>query len=81
MNGVVTRWNADKYARGSFSYCATGGSKQDFDLLSEPLTDRNILFAGEATFGQHYGNTDAAFESGKREAQRIVELFKLNKIE
>jgi lysine-specific histone demethylase 1 len=34
---VVTRWRADPYARGSYSYVSVGSSGTDYDLLASPV--------------------------------------------
>ena len=34
---VVTRWRADPWARGSYSYVAVGSSGSDYDLLASPV--------------------------------------------
>lgn len=34
---VVTRWRADPWARGSYSYVAVGSSGSDYDLLAAPV--------------------------------------------
>ena len=34
---VVTRWGADKFARGSYSYVHVGASGQDYATLGEPV--------------------------------------------
>lgn len=56
---VVTRWNSDPYARGSYSFLKTGDgadapSPQDFRELARPLWGDRLLFAGEATDPDHY---------------------------
>lgn len=35
---VVTRWRADPWARGSYSYVAAGSSGNDYDLMAQPIT-------------------------------------------
>lgn len=35
---VVTRWRADPWARGSYSFVAVGSSGSDYDLLAAPVT-------------------------------------------
>lgn len=35
---VVTRWRADPWSRGSYSFVATGSSGNDYDLLAAPVT-------------------------------------------
>lgn len=34
---IVTRWQADPWARGSYSYVAVGSSGSDYDLLAAPV--------------------------------------------
>ena len=34
---VVTRWRADPWARGSYSYVSVGSSGTDYDLLAAPV--------------------------------------------
>ena len=45
---AITRWRADPFARGSYSYYPTGAAKNiTTGPLAEPLG--RLLFAGEAT--------------------------------
>lgn len=37
---VVTRWRADPWARGSYSYLKAGSSGTDYDLLASPVKPR-----------------------------------------
>lgn len=69
---LVTRWAADPHARGSYSYLAVGSSPADQDALAEPASER-VLFAGEATFAEHFATVHGAYLSGRREAQRILQ--------
>ncbi|KAF2344185.1 Amine oxidase, partial [Trinorchestia longiramus] len=34
---VVTRWRADPWSRGSYSFVATGASGNDYDMLATPI--------------------------------------------
>ena len=45
---LVTRWAADPFARGSYSFVAVGSSPDDMNALAEPVNER-LAFAGEAT--------------------------------
>lgn len=38
---VVTRWRADPWARGSYSFVSVGSSGSDYDLLAAPVTPPN----------------------------------------
>ncbi|HED65810.1 MAG TPA: FAD-dependent oxidoreductase [Planctomycetes bacterium] len=66
----VTRWRADPFFRGSFSYLRTGSSPADQRSLAAPV-DR-LLFAGEATHERFFASVHGALLSGLREAGRIV---------
>lgn len=68
---LVTRWAADPYARGSYSFIAVGSSPDDMEALAEPVDDR-LAFAGEATNAEFFGTVHGAYLSGVREADRIL---------
>lgn len=67
---TVTRWTTDPYAGGSYSFLPVGASRDDLVTLSEPEGTR-LLFAGEATEPDYYGNVHAAVMTGLREAARL----------
>lgn len=39
---VVTRWRADPWARGSYSYVKVGSSGTDYDLLASPVKPKRF---------------------------------------
>ncbi|ETO15991.1 lysine-specific histone demethylase Aof2, partial [Reticulomyxa filosa] len=45
---LITRWKADQFSRGSYSYVAVDSTGDDYDCLAESL-DELLFFAGEAT--------------------------------
>jgi [histone H3]-N6,N6-dimethyl-L-lysine4 FAD-dependent demethylase len=47
---VVTRWRADEWARGSYSYVKVGSSGTDYDLLASPVKPKTS--ANEAKFDE-----------------------------
>lgn len=67
-----TRWAADPFARGSYSFLATGASPDDYDALAAPVDDR-LFFAGEATNRDYAATVHGAYLSGVREAERWME--------
>ena len=69
----ITRWGSDPYSYGSYSYIPTGATGRDHDTLAEPVGDK-LFFAGEATYQKHTSTVRGAFESGEREANRILNL-------
>lgn len=70
-SAIVTRWNQDPFAFGSYSYIPVGGDSGDRDLLAEPVGDR-LFFAGEATSRDYPSTVHGAYLSGIREAKRLI---------
>ncbi|KAK1666703.1 hypothetical protein QYE76_054862 [Lolium multiflorum] len=77
-------WATDPLFLGSYSYVAVGSSGDDLDRMAEPLppgaeadrTPPRVLFAGEATHRTHYSTTHAAYLSGVREANRLLQHYR-----
>ncbi|XP_038077080.1 lysine-specific histone demethylase 1A-like isoform X2 [Patiria miniata] len=86
---VVTRWRADPWSRGSYSYVAAGSSGNDYDLMATPITPTPVVqgappqpnnmprlfFAGEHTIRNYPATVHGALLSGLREAGRIADQF------
>ncbi|MBA3533286.1 MAG: FAD-dependent oxidoreductase [Ardenticatenales bacterium] len=70
---LLTRWNADPFARGSYSYMATHATDEDPRALAAPVNNR-LFFAGEATADDYPATVHGALLSGQREAKRILAL-------
>ncbi|MEZ4253305.1 MAG: NAD(P)/FAD-dependent oxidoreductase [Polyangiales bacterium] len=70
-HAYVTRWTEDPFARGAYAYVLPGGSREDYDVLAEPLPGERVLFAGEHTFFPYRATVTGAFVSGLREAARL----------
>ncbi|XP_024939022.1 lysine-specific histone demethylase 1A, partial [Cephus cinctus] len=84
---VVSRWRADPWARGSYSFVAVGSSGSDYDLLAAPVTpppppnqppgapppQPRLFFAGEHTIRNYPATVHGAFLSGLREGGRIAD--------
>ncbi|XP_019753274.1 lysine-specific histone demethylase 1A isoform X4 [Dendroctonus ponderosae] len=82
---VVTRWRADPWSRGSYSFVAVGSSGSDYDLLASPVIPpgtqgtstasgpAKVFFAGEHTIRNYPATVHGAFLSGLREASRIAD--------
>jgi monoamine oxidase len=74
---LITKWNQDQFSKGSYSNFAVGADNQTLIDLARECNDR-IHWAGEHTnYNGTIGCVDSAFESGQREAKRIVERLKL----
>ena len=82
VSAHVSKWTEDEFTKGCYTYISCQSSVQDIVNLAEPLyhTSHNgdllprVLFAGEATSTAQYATMNGAFESGVREAKRIIEL-------
>lgn len=68
----ITRWNADPFARGSYSFNALGATPQMRDDLAQSVAGR-LFFAGEATSRQYFGTVHGAYLSGLRAAEEVLE--------
>nr|BAS29669.1 polyamine oxidase 5 [Selaginella lepidophylla] len=81
------QWYQNPLFRGSYSYVAVGSSGEDIDVLAEPVprlsenikpaAPLQLLFAGEATHREQYSTTHGAYFSGLREAERLVQHYKI----
>ena len=71
-------WCGDKLFLGSYSYNHTGSSRLDREVLAQPVngsTPLQLLFAGEATHPSIFSTTVGAYESGIREADRLLSIY------
>ena len=75
------KWGLDELFKGSYSYNKTGSNKRDREELTKPLgetqTPLQLLFAGEATNGTNYSTTNGAYDSGVREANRLIDHYNI----
>jgi len=70
---LVTRWQTDPYARGSYSYVAVGSKGgADYDELGKP--EGRILFAGEHTCKEHPDTVGGAMLTGWRAARQALSI-------
>lgn len=67
----ITRWRADPFARGSYSFHAVGSSGADREALGSPVGGR-LYFAGEATSADYSATVHGALISGRRAAGQIL---------
>lgn len=70
---LITRWNTDPYARGSYSCNVLGSTPEMRNDLARSVAGR-LFFAGEATEFQHFQTVHGAYESGLRAAGEILAL-------
>ncbi|CAJ1932442.1 unnamed protein product [Cylindrotheca closterium] len=69
---VVTGWLADEYTRGAYSFNKVGMKSKDREVLTFPIADGRIHFAGEATHEKYFATTTGAFLSGRNAAKKVV---------
>lgn len=63
---VVTRWRADPWARGSYSYVKTGSSGTDYDLLAAPVKPKS---------SNNDKNEDNEYDEGDNDDKTLPRLF------
>jgi len=71
----ITRWAADPFALGSYSFLAVGAGPGDYDALAQPVGKR-LFFAGEHTHRDHPSTVHGAYLSGERAADEILSSLK-----
>jgi monoamine oxidase len=70
LAAIVTRWETDPFARGSYSHVPPGASPEDHETLAEPVSPRLVL-AGEHTIREFPSTVHGAYLSGLRAAEQI----------
>ena len=66
----VTRWSADPFARGAYSFVAAAATPDDRIALATPL-GRAVFFAGEATHAGYPSTVHGAYLSGIAAAKAV----------
>lgn len=69
---VITDWQGDPFARGSYAYMTVGSTTADHDDLATPIGGV-LHLAGEATWTDDPATVTAALESGRRAAANILQ--------
>lgn len=72
---LVTNWENDPFARGSYSYIPVGVTEEECQKLAEPILNR-LFFAGEATNAKMLGTVHGAYLSGIKAAKLVSDLWK-----
>lgn len=73
VDSQITRWAADPYARGSYSYNKLGSTPGMRDDLASRVGP-SLYFAGEASDKKYFQTVHGAFLSGQRAADEILTL-------
>lgn len=69
-NIMKTSWNSDEFSQGSYSHVPVGAKAQDFDDIQKEIG--RVHFAGEATNITQHSTVHGAYNSGIREALKII---------
>lgn len=67
---VVTRWRADPWARGSYSFVSVGSSGSDYDLLAAPVTP-----SAAAEDSSQEDGMDTAAAAAPNDSKEMPRLF------
>jgi monoamine oxidase len=68
---LVTRWDADPFVRGAYSFVRPGDAEAR-TALARPLADGHLLFAGEACHNGMAGTVAGAWISGQDAAGMVA---------
>ena len=71
VEAQITRWRADQFSGGSYSFYATGSDRSDREVLATSEAGR-LHFAGEAQSQPYPGTVHGALLSGRDAATRII---------
>jgi monoamine oxidase len=69
----ITRWNADPYTRGAYSYNRIGGRREERIILGGPIKKKRLFLSGEATNFRYFQTTHGAYLSGKATALKVTQ--------
>ena len=72
IDWIVTRWRADPFSQGSYSFLARGADPEDREVIAEP-SGGVLFFAGEATDLDFPATVHGALLSGRRAAEEILD--------
>jgi monoamine oxidase len=70
----ITRWRADAFARGAYSFIPVGASSKDRKALGGSDWDGKLWFAGEAAARVHPATSHGALSSGRIAAKGLLGL-------
>lgn len=71
LEAVVTRWESDRFARGSYSNAGVKMQAEDYQIMAQSIG--NMHFAGEHTIVTHPATVHGAYLSGLRAASDVLE--------
>jgi monoamine oxidase len=69
---LVTRWDTDPWARGSYSALAVGTSWRAREVLAQAVISERVVLAGEYVATDYPATVHGAYGSGTRAARRLL---------
>lgn len=73
LEAIVTRWESDRFARGSYSNAGVNMQPEDYQLMARTIG--NHYFAGEHTTVTHPATVHGAYLSGLRAASDVLDAM------
>jgi hypothetical protein len=81
IRSAKSSWFMNQFTRGSYSFRTVDA--EDYDVwardLAAPILNNEgrpvLQFAGEATNNNHFSTVHGAYDTGKREAQRLIDYY------
>lgn len=73
LEAIVTRWESDRFARGSYSNAGVNMQPEDYQLMARTIG--NLYFAGEHTIVTHPATVHGAYLSGLRAASDVLDAI------
>eukprot|EP00931_Biecheleriopsis_adriatica_P080397 TRINITY_DN53750_c0_g1_i1.p1 TRINITY_DN53750_c0_g1~~TRINITY_DN53750_c0_g1_i1.p1 ORF type:complete len:125 (+),score=15.84 TRINITY_DN53750_c0_g1_i1:356-730(+) len=71
---LIPVWSSNPSFYGCWSNIAVGTSKANFQLMQQEIG--GLFFAGEATDYDYNGFVAGGYHSGKREAEKVLEVLR-----
>jgi polyamine oxidase len=69
---IRSEWRADPHAKGAYTYCAVGTSKDTISAAFGGAVEGRLFFAGEHTSAAYRGTVHGAFQTGQQAARAVV---------
>ncbi|KUI60402.1 Lysine-specific histone demethylase 1A [Cytospora mali] len=73
LEAIVTRWESDRFARGSYSNAGVKMQAEDYQIMARSIG--NLHFAGEHTIVTHPATVHGAYLSGLRAASDVLDAL------
>lgn len=70
---IITRWDSDPFARGSYSALPAGSAADVRQTLADAVVGDRIVLAGEYTATDFPATVQGAYTSGQRAARLLVD--------